>query len=297
MTTIGPSSTALDAIAFEPVCGDGALDAPWEECDDSNTVDLDGCSADCIVEELCGDGAVQAGEECDDGNTVDLDGCSASCTNEVCGDGTVQPDEACDDGNTLDRDGCSAACEAQPCQAAPATGCEAAAKASLSISEKKPGKEKLKAVLSKLTGGATQADFGDPVGGDTRVDLCLYDGADAFAGELVVDRAGELCGPKQKPCWKAVKTQGYSYSDPAEASSGVKKVSLKGGDPGKGKLQVQAANKGGAFPTGLAAALQGATGATVQLYTSDGACFEAGLGDVKKADGVKFEATGKLEPM
>lgn len=297
VTTIGPSSTALDAIAFEPVCGDGVLDAPWEECDDSNTVDLDGCSAGCTLEASCGDGIVQPGEDCDDSNTVDGDGCSATCTIEGCGDGVVQPPEECDDSNTVDRDGCSATCTTQLCQAAPATGCEAAAKGSLSISEKKPGKEKLKAVLSKLTGGATQADFGDPVGGDTRVDLCIYDGSDAFVGELVVDRAGELCDPKQKPCWKAVKDQGFSYSDKAAEASGVKKISLKGGPAGKGKLQVDAGNQGGTFPTGLAAALQGATGAAVQLHTSDGACFEAPLNDVKKADGVEFKAKGTLEPL
>jgi cysteine-rich repeat protein len=265
VTQVGPSSNSLDAIAFEPVCGDGAEDPPWEECDD--------------------------------GNTVDFDGCSATCVDEFCGDGVTQPGEDCDDGNTVDRDGCSTTCGTQLCQATPAPGCEAAAKASLSISEKKPGKEKLKAVLSKLTGGATQADFGDPVGGDTRVDLCLYDGSDAFVGELIVDRAGESCGPKQKPCWKAVKTQGFSYSDPAAASSGVKKIGLKGGVAGKGKLQVQAGNQGGEFPTGLAAALQGETGAAVQLHTSDGACFEAALGDVKKADGTEFEANGTLAPM
>ena len=263
VTQVGPTSPGLDAIAFEPVCADGTEDAPWEECDD--------------------------------GNTVDFDGCSATCADETCGDGVTQPDEECDDGNTVDRDGCSATCTTQPCQATPAGGCEAAVKASLSISERKPGKEKLKAVLSRLN--ATQADFGDPVGGDTRVDMCVYDGSDAFVGELIVDRAGENCGPQQKPCWKAVKDQGFSYSDPAAASSGVRKIGLKGGAAGKGKLQVQAGNQGGEFPTGLAAALQGETSASVQLHTSDGACFEGPLNDVKKADGTQFKAKGTLEPM
>jgi cysteine-rich repeat protein len=34
----------------------------------------------------CGDSTEQDGEECDDGNTIDGDGCSAECTMEVCGD-------------------------------------------------------------------------------------------------------------------------------------------------------------------------------------------------------------------
>jgi hypothetical protein len=45
-----------------------------------------------------------------------------------------------------------------------------------------------------------------------------------------------------------------------------------------------------ALPTGTAAALAGATSATLQLTTSDAACFEAELGTVKKADGMLLKA-------
>ena len=43
--------------------------------------DGDGCSADCLSREVCGNGIhdVAAGEECDDGNTGDGDGCSSDC--------------------------------------------------------------------------------------------------------------------------------------------------------------------------------------------------------------------------
>jgi cysteine-rich repeat protein len=95
-------------------CGDGDLD-PGETCDDGNTNNGDGCSAQCQIEvPVCGDGNVdpEIGEECDDGNTVDGDGCSANCTIEpYCGDGTVDPGEQCDDGNNTNGDGCSASCE------------------------------------------------------------------------------------------------------------------------------------------------------------------------------------------
>jgi CSLREA domain-containing protein len=112
----GDATVRCDIGAFElqilPACGDGTVDA-GEECDDGNTSDGDGCSANCTVESGCGNGTVEGTEECDDGNNVDGDGCSANCTNEVppdCGDGILQAGEACDDGNTTDGDGCSANC-------------------------------------------------------------------------------------------------------------------------------------------------------------------------------------------
>lgn len=70
-------------------CGDGILgyDAAGrpELCDDGNQVDGDGCSADCMSKETCGNGMVDAaaGETCDDGNAVAGDGCSPRCTTEL----------------------------------------------------------------------------------------------------------------------------------------------------------------------------------------------------------------------
>ena len=105
-----------------PVCGDGNLDA-GEQCDDGNTVNGDGCSANCTTETppppppSCGDGNVDSGEQCDDGNNTNGDGCSATCCIETppppppcCGDGHVDAGEQCDDGNTTSGDGCSATC-------------------------------------------------------------------------------------------------------------------------------------------------------------------------------------------
>jgi cysteine-rich repeat protein len=95
-------------------CGNGVIDEPvGEVCDDGNTRNGDGCSADCTSDESCGNGAVDlgVGEVCDDGNTADDDGCSADCmTGPSCGDGVLHPPEACDDGNTGGGDGCSADC-------------------------------------------------------------------------------------------------------------------------------------------------------------------------------------------
>lgn len=102
-------------------CGDGFLDRTSETCDDGNTTDGDGCSADCSSNETCGNGIRDevTGELCDDGNTADGDTCRSDCLSDYrCGNGIVDTtadgatrDEVCDDGNTVNGDGCSATCE------------------------------------------------------------------------------------------------------------------------------------------------------------------------------------------
>jgi len=118
-TTNGDGCSADCMIEHQSMCGDGVLDE-GEACDDGNTTDGDGCSSDCMIEHqpACGDGVLDAGEECDDGNMVDGDGCSANCTVEcmpTCGDGVLDAGEECDDGNTIGGDGCSATCMIEPC--------------------------------------------------------------------------------------------------------------------------------------------------------------------------------------
>jgi len=147
-------------------CGNGALEA-GEGCDDGNLMTGDGCSSICLLEDgepctdnaqcesticdtvdsntcepanICGNGALEAGEACDDGNTSAGDSCNAECLLELgvgpctdgaqcgsgvcntlaaapvcavpigCGNGVLNDNELCDDGN-LDRgDGCSEFC-------------------------------------------------------------------------------------------------------------------------------------------------------------------------------------------
>ncbi|MDD3896816.1 MAG: DUF4215 domain-containing protein [Candidatus Peribacteraceae bacterium] len=126
-----------EGISYVQACGNGVLEGA-EECDDGNTEDGDGCSANCTVETDddeygCGNGIVEEGEECDDGNAVNGDGCADICLLE-CGDSglvcapetlcvenkCVQPDECgnglkeegeeCDDGNAVNGDGCADIC-------------------------------------------------------------------------------------------------------------------------------------------------------------------------------------------
>ena len=111
-----------------PYCGDGNIDA-WEECDDGNNINGDGCNATCWFE-TCGDGYLDTNgpdnipwngddEQCDDGNNINGDGCSAQCAietpNPYCGDGNIDAWEECDDGNTTNWDGCNATCWFEYC--------------------------------------------------------------------------------------------------------------------------------------------------------------------------------------
>lgn len=72
-------SDSAHPACIRSICGNGRLE-PGEECDDGNTRDGDGCSADCRSEGTCGNGILDTGEECDDSNLVNGDGCEADCT-------------------------------------------------------------------------------------------------------------------------------------------------------------------------------------------------------------------------
>ncbi len=101
-------------------CGDGPIAGHYEQCDDSNTVDGDGCSSTCKIE-YCGDAVINnPAELCDDGNAIDGDGCETTCQNSfgftcsnniclpTCGDGNVVGTEICDDGGAVG--GCADDC-------------------------------------------------------------------------------------------------------------------------------------------------------------------------------------------
>ncbi|HEY4178697.1 MAG TPA: hypothetical protein VGM90_17745 [Kofleriaceae bacterium] len=71
-------------------CGNGRVDAvdpadpedtTGERCDDGNTLGGDGCSADCLSDETCGNGTTDLleHEQCDDANHRSHDGCSSLC--------------------------------------------------------------------------------------------------------------------------------------------------------------------------------------------------------------------------
>ncbi len=125
--------TNCTAICTE--CGNGRIElnerGVGEACDDGNTVDGDGCSAQCEIERSycvtptsdeclnwCGDGTINGPELCEPGNLGGYDctdfgfhdgalGCTADCRAfdlmtcaHFCGDGLVDEVEACDGSNT-----------------------------------------------------------------------------------------------------------------------------------------------------------------------------------------------------
>ncbi len=114
----GDAADGDDADPYVAICGNGEQDE-GEACDDYNVIDGDGCSADCLSDETCGNRTVDdaADEICDDGNTLNGDGCSADCrSDETCGNSITDlgADEVCDDGNMMGGDGCSADCRVGP---------------------------------------------------------------------------------------------------------------------------------------------------------------------------------------
>ena len=183
------------------------------------------------------------------------------------------------------------------CPAAPDPSCRAFAAGSLSVDERKTGKEKLDRPLAKGPELA-QTAFGDPTADlGTTVALCLYDDAGAPVTTLEVDRGGESCG--SKPCWKPVGKappdgKGFVYKDPSRSADGVTSLKLQGGGAGRSSVALGAANRAAkgenALPTGIAALLAAATEVTLQVHTSDANCFGATLSEVTRQDGERFKA-------
>ncbi len=67
---------------WRAVCGNGALEE-GEVCDDGNTDDGDGCSADCQHTEACGNERFESGEACDAGASGEWLTCSETCEIEL----------------------------------------------------------------------------------------------------------------------------------------------------------------------------------------------------------------------
>lgn len=183
----------------------------------------------------------------------------------------------------------------QACPPAPLAGCVAVPSAKLTFKGQARGREKLALVMQRIADPTALSDFGDPVGGDTRYEVCLYDAAGELAGGLGVARAGDACGPKQKPCWKAKGANAWLYKNPDASPSGVKTLLLSSGPAGKGKLVVKAGNQAKklqtALPASIGPALAGETAVKVQLAASGARCFEANLATIKKAEPTLFKGS------
>lgn len=157
------------------------------------------------------------------------------------------------------------------CPTAPASGCRAAAKAKLLVSDGAPDKDKVTYQWSGGVEAATQADFGDPVASTTWA-LCLY--AD---GELVMAASA----PSGAAGWTAQKTSGYAYKSKDGAPLGATKVSFKAGAAGEPKAKAIAKGESIAWREPV---LPFATpvSVTAQLVSSDGSrCISTAFGDAQ----------------
>ncbi|MDH5720563.1 MAG: DUF4215 domain-containing protein [Spirochaetia bacterium] len=81
-------------------CGDTVIDTVnGEKCDDGNAVSGDGCSDNCLIEGICGNGMVEAYEDCDT-EGIQTEFCEIDCKAPVCGDTffNALAGEECDNG-------------------------------------------------------------------------------------------------------------------------------------------------------------------------------------------------------
>ena len=179
------------------------------------------------------------------------------------------------------------------CRPTPLAGCVVAGRAKLTISEKTAGQERLKTSLQELNAALGLIDFGNPVSGPTRYDVCIHNQAGALVGQMTVNRAQQTCGTR--PCWKATGSVGYRYSDATASASGIRSIGTKSGSIGTGNVKVKGGNMVSvgqtSLPTGMTAALSGNTQAVVQVITSDARCYQATLTTVTKNTPQQF--TGK----
>ncbi|MBI5506175.1 MAG: cellulase family glycosylhydrolase [Deltaproteobacteria bacterium] len=177
----------------------------------------------------------------------------------------------------------------EPCPAVlEDSACIGAYGASLTVDERRPGSEKLKAQWKAFDQPTTRADFGDPVEGHSRYSLCLY--ADAMlAGEFFVDRAGLTCNGSA--CWRLAGL-GWRYKDARASAAGIGQVTVKPGATGAGSAKVlgrNAAAKGMAsLPVGVAVQLSAATEVAMQLRVDDARCASATLTYAKTTEPSRY---------
>ena len=171
--------------------------------------------------------------------------------------------------------------------------CRTGAKVQFQVVEKVAGKEQIKAKIDKLALDTPISLFGSPLPGQTDYAVCLYDGAGLRIATIAIPRTQQTCGTK--PCWKTSGSTAYKYTDKTLSSDGALQLQLKGGVPGKGKVQFKAKNNGPKgqleMPTGLTLQLTNDTQATVQVRISNGTCFSGTVTNVRENSAIQFKAT------
>jgi hypothetical protein len=123
------------------------------------------------------------------------------------------------------------------------------------------------------------SDFGSPTTTTDYV-LCVYDGSGLKTTARV--QADRMCGTK--PCWKAVSTKGFKYTDKSGTPNGLTVIKLMAGAPGKIGVKGKGANL--PLPT-----LPLTTPVRVQLKRADtGGCWDATYSNAIKNTSTQFKA-------
>jgi hypothetical protein len=164
----------------------------------------------------------------------------------------------------------------------------------LLVDEKIPARPRLRLVMKRLVESVAAADLGDPVTGGTGYMLCFYDDAGVRVGTLALPEGAADCTTLPGACWRALGGAGFRYSDRNGVAHGIRRVLLKGGPAGTGKVLVRARVVPGrslsSLPPGLPLALVQSGSATIQLTASDGRCLSLTTDLVGGADAARFSA-------
>ena len=122
------------------------------------------------------------------------------------------------------------------CGPAPRGGCQPALSGKSNFSLKNSPDDGRDRLTWRWTSSASVdvSDFQDTVSGTNGYALCVYDqGGRRLAAAAP---AGGVCGTK--PCWKQT-SSGFSYTDKQLDPDGLRRVQLKAGTAGKGKITVK----------------------------------------------------------
>lgn len=188
----------------------------------------------------------------------------------LCGNSMREFDETCDDGNRVDGDGCSADCQVEGCPLLPREGCRRSTVPGAALLRLKNNAtvDDKDAILWRWRRGATTAadDFGDPIASD-HVVVCLYDDENEL--RLGVNIApGGTCD--DRPCWTSV-PDGFQYKNRSRLPQGVKLLTLRAGADGAARIVLTGSGRNFMAPP----VPFGPLPARVQLFRTDGPCFES----------------------
>ncbi len=169
------------------------------------------------------------------------------------------------------------ATEAPSCFAQPRSGCRQAGRSGIKIKKRSATNKQI--VWKWLKGDAPIVELGDPRA-TTEYALCIYDEQGLVAENVVTAEiaAAGVCPAKE--CWSAIggsTLKGYRYRDGEKHQSGISKILIKGGKPGRDKIIVSA--RGNLVPVPdpatPSALMHQDENVTVQLANDDGFCWEA----------------------